>query len=135
MQFSYLNKEYDVMWGYLPQSVVTLPLPVGGRVVDGFYEAGLYNSLWTSSFSKQNMWNILKSILFWISFENEVWKELIALAFPLVFIVAFLYTQKKVLNELIAEKETKVRESLRMLGVRSLAIISSLVFYTKKHYI
>ncbi|CAL1153289.1 unnamed protein product [Cladocopium goreaui] len=51
--------------------------------------------------------------------------ELIALAFPLVFIVAFLYTQKKVLNELISEKETKIRESLRMLGVRSFAIISS----------
>ncbi|CAE7454884.1 ABCA1, partial [Symbiodinium sp. CCMP2456] len=51
--------------------------------------------------------------------------ELIALAFPLVFIVAFLYTQKKVLNELISEKETKVRESLRMLGVGSPAIISS----------
>ncbi|CAK9049012.1 unnamed protein product, partial [Durusdinium trenchii] len=73
---------------YLPQGVATLPMPVGGKVIDGFY-------------------------------------ELIALAFPLVFIVAFLYTQKKVLNELISEKETKVRESLRMLGVRSLAIISS----------
>jgi len=73
---------------YLPQSVNALPMPVGGKVVDGFY-------------------------------------ELIALAFPLVFIVAFLYTQKKVLNELISEKETKVRESLRMLGVRSFAIISS----------
>ena len=33
-------------------------------------------------------------------------------------------TLSKVLNELISEKETKVRESLRMLGVRSFAIIS-----------
>lgn len=47
--------------------------------------------------------------------------NLVSVVFPLVFIVAFLYTQKKVLNELIMEKETKVRESLRMLGVRSTA--------------
>ncbi|CAJ1347857.1 unnamed protein product, partial [Effrenium voratum] len=73
---------------YHPQALGALPMPVGGIVLDGFF-------------------------------------ELIALAFPLVFIVAFLYTQKKVLNELISEKETKVRESLRMLGVGSLAIISS----------
>ena len=33
---------------------------------------------------------------------------------------------RQVLNELISEKETKVRESLRMLGVRSFAIISPL---------
>lgn len=50
---------------------------------------------------------------------------LVSTAFPLVFIVAFLYTQKKVLNELIMEKETKVRESLRMLGINSFAIIGS----------
>ncbi|CAE8598611.1 unnamed protein product, partial [Polarella glacialis] len=73
---------------YLPQSLETIPMPVAGVVLDGFY-------------------------------------ELIALVFPLVFIVAFLYTQKKVLNELITEKETKVRESLRMLGVSSTAIIGS----------
>lgn len=51
--------------------------------------------------------------------------ELVSLVFPLVFIVAFLYTQKKVLNELITEKESKVRESLRMMGVTSLSIIGS----------
>lgn len=51
--------------------------------------------------------------------------QLVSVAFPLVFIVGFLYTQKKVVNEMITEKESKVRESLRMLGVSSGAIIGS----------
>lgn len=73
---------------YLPQAVDTVPMPVAGIVVDGFY-------------------------------------ALVSVAFPLVFIIAFLYTQKKVINELITEKETKVRESLRMMGITSTAIIGS----------
>eukprot|EP00928_Gymnodinium_smaydae_P017948 TRINITY_DN16841_c2_g1_i1.p1 TRINITY_DN16841_c2_g1~~TRINITY_DN16841_c2_g1_i1.p1 ORF type:complete len:2152 (-),score=460.50 TRINITY_DN16841_c2_g1_i1:58-5934(-) len=51
--------------------------------------------------------------------------QLVSIAFPLIFIVAFLYTQKKVVNELITEKETRVRESLRMGGVSSAAIMGS----------
>lgn len=50
---------------------------------------------------------------------------LVAALFPVAFIVSFLYTQKTVINEFITEKETKVRESLRMMGVGSFAIISS----------
>lgn len=73
---------------YAPQSLETVPMPVTGVVIDGFY-------------------------------------QLIARVFPLVFIVGFLYTQKSIINELITEKETKVRESLRMLGVGSMAIFGS----------
>eukprot|EP00929_Paragymnodinium_shiwhaense_P115857 TRINITY_DN8500_c0_g1_i3.p1 TRINITY_DN8500_c0_g1~~TRINITY_DN8500_c0_g1_i3.p1 ORF type:complete len:2086 (-),score=492.32 TRINITY_DN8500_c0_g1_i3:221-6478(-) len=73
---------------YFPQALEASPFPIGGVLLDGFY-------------------------------------ELVKMVFPLVFIVAFLYTQKKVVNELIIEKETKVRESLRMLGVGSLSIIGS----------
>eukprot|EP00927_Polykrikos_kofoidii_P058513 TRINITY_DN5306_c1_g1_i2.p1 TRINITY_DN5306_c1_g1~~TRINITY_DN5306_c1_g1_i2.p1 ORF type:complete len:2147 (+),score=286.97 TRINITY_DN5306_c1_g1_i2:56-6442(+) len=43
----------------------------------------------------------------------------------LLFIISFLYTQKKLINELVIEKETKVRESLRMIGSTSSAIIGS----------
>lgn len=73
---------------YLPQSLDTVPMPVDGVLIDGFY-------------------------------------QLVAAFFPLLFIVAFMYTQKTIINELITEKETKVRESLRMLGVSSFSIFGS----------
>lgn len=50
--------------GYLPQSVNALPMPVGGKVIDGFYEAWLtqnvdhsvpFNSMVTKSLpSREN---------------------------------------------------------------------------------
>jgi ATP-binding cassette subfamily A (ABC1) protein 3 len=51
--------------------------------------------------------------------------ELFPEVFPVIFMLTFLYTQKKVINELIAEKETKVRESLRMLGMGDASLIGS----------
>ncbi|CAK0894746.1 unnamed protein product, partial [Prorocentrum cordatum] len=73
---------------WAPQSIETVPMPVSGVVIDGFY-------------------------------------KLVSIVFPLIFIIGFLYTQKKVVNELITEKETKVRESLKIMGVSSAKIIAS----------
>ena len=56
---------------------------------------------------------------------NFFYTGIIKSMFPLMFIVAFLYTQKKVIADLIVEKESKVRESLRMIGVSNVSIILS----------
>ena len=55
----------------------------------------------------------------------NIFLSLIKIVLPLLLILTFLYTQKKVLNELIVEKETKMRETLRTMGIPSWTIIGS----------
>ena len=56
-------------------------------------------------------------------FDEDRFYTLIKDVVPVYFILTFLYTQKKVINELIEEKESKVRESLRMLGMGNASLI------------
>jgi ABC-type multidrug transport system ATPase subunit len=58
-------------------------------------------------------------------FEEDIFYTLVKDVFAVFFVIVFLFTQKKVLNELIQEKEGKVRESLRMMGVDNVALIGS----------
>lgn len=58
-------------------------------------------------------------------FNEDRFYTLIKDVVPMYFILTFLYTQKKVINEMIGEKESKVRESLRMLGTSNAALIGS----------
>jgi ABC-type Na+ transport system ATPase subunit NatA len=58
-------------------------------------------------------------------FNEDRFYTLIKDVVPMYFILTFLYTQKKVINEMIEEKESKVRESLRMLGTLNAALIGS----------
>ena len=55
-------------------------------------------------------------------FDMDIFYQLVKDIVPMYFILTFLYTQKKVINELIAEKESRVRESLRMLGMGNAAL-------------
>jgi hypothetical protein len=58
-------------------------------------------------------------------FVADIFYALFPIVFPVFFMLTFLYTQKQVINELISEKETKVRESLRMLGMGNASLIGS----------
>eukprot|EP00971_Amphidinium_carterae_P018786 370162-Amphidinium_carterae.1 len=54
---------------YVPQALETVPFPVSGTLIDGFF-------------------------------------QIAANAFPIVFMVAFMYTHKSIIAELIVEKDT-----------------------------
>jgi ATP-binding cassette subfamily A (ABC1) protein 1 len=58
-------------------------------------------------------------------YESDIFYTLVENVFPVYFILTFLYTQKKVINELIEEKESKVREALRMLGMHDSSLIGA----------
>ena len=58
-------------------------------------------------------------------FDMDIFYQLVKDIVPMYFILTFLYTQKKVINELIAEKESRVRESLRMLGMGNAALFGA----------
>ena len=58
-------------------------------------------------------------------FVKDLFYTMVSLVLPLLFIVLFLFTQNTVISELVLEKETKVRESLRMMGASSFAIFGS----------
>ena len=58
-------------------------------------------------------------------FDLNIFYTLVQDVFPVFFILTFLYTQKKVINELVHEKESKVRETLRMMGVGSATLFGA----------
>ena len=52
---------------------------------------------------------------------------LVKSVFPLFFILAFLYSQYKVISELVHEKEARTRESLKIMGISQVTMLLVLV--------